>query len=249
MIIDQDKCTGCSLCLPYCPVGAISMINKKAWIDLDVCTECGTCGRQRVVRCPTKAIHDQADLYDTPRAIAKYFSDPTTTHKATKVPGRGTEEVKTNDVTGRVKRGQVGVAVELGRPVLGTTLTEVEKVTRALRLGVDFEEKNPLTAMMVDRAAGAFAPEDLDLRMVSAIVELSAPLDRLGAIMDALREVAATLQTVFSLDVIGRFDPDGSLPEMAELQRLGLGPLVRPNAKVNLGLGRPLADDGPSATS
>ncbi|MHB8946386.1 MAG: DUF362 domain-containing protein, partial [Bacillota bacterium] len=159
MLIDQEKCNGCGICVPYCPVGAIVLSVKKASIDLDVCAECGTCGRHRVVKCPTHAIHDQPDLYDGPRAVAKYFSDPTTTHKVTKVPGRGTEEVKTNDVTGRVRRGEFGIAVEMGRPVLGTSLAQVEKVTRRLApLGVLFEEKNPLTSML-DRATGAFSPE------------------------------------------------------------------------------------------
>lgn len=241
MLIEEEKCNGCGICVPYCPVGAISLAGKKASIDLDVCAECGTCGRHRVVKCPTHAIHDQPDLYHGPRAVAKYFSDPTTTHKVTKVPGRGTEEVKTNDVTGRVRRGEFGIAVEMGRPVLGTSLAQVEKVTRRLApLGVRFEEKNPLTSML-DQKTGAFSPEVLGVRMISAIIEFSIPAERLKAVLDALRDVSGELETVFSLDLISRFEADGSLPVLERLRAMGLEP--RPNSKVNLGLGRPLAGD------
>ncbi|HOW35860.1 MAG TPA: FAD-binding protein [Candidatus Omnitrophota bacterium] len=39
----NDKCTGCTLCVKVCPFGAITMVDKKAVIDLDKCTLCGAC--------------------------------------------------------------------------------------------------------------------------------------------------------------------------------------------------------------
>lgn len=39
----NDKCTGCTLCVKACPFGAITMVDKKAVIDLDKCTLCGAC--------------------------------------------------------------------------------------------------------------------------------------------------------------------------------------------------------------
>ncbi|MEA3488821.1 MAG: electron transfer flavoprotein subunit alpha [Candidatus Omnitrophota bacterium] len=41
-VIDE-KCTGCTLCVKFCPFGAISMSGKKAVIDLAKCTLCGAC--------------------------------------------------------------------------------------------------------------------------------------------------------------------------------------------------------------
>ncbi|MDP8235050.1 MAG: 4Fe-4S binding protein, partial [Candidatus Erginobacter occultus] len=38
-----EKCVGCQLCLKSCPYGAISMEERLAVIDHDLCTLCGAC--------------------------------------------------------------------------------------------------------------------------------------------------------------------------------------------------------------
>ena len=50
--INQEKCTGCGLCVDVCPVEAISMQDDKANVDKDKCTECGLC----VEACPNEVI-------------------------------------------------------------------------------------------------------------------------------------------------------------------------------------------------
>ena len=100
MYINQEKCVGCGKCVPYCPRDAIRIEMRKAVIDLDACVECGVCLKN--AGCPRDAIFNIH--LEAPRAYRKAFSDPFGKHENTalKHAGRGTEEVKTNDVTGVV---------------------------------------------------------------------------------------------------------------------------------------------------
>jgi len=49
------------------------------------------------------------------------------------------------------------------------------------------------------------------------------------------------VDTVFTVAVMCRVNEDKSVPVLPILQQMGLSP--RPNAKINVGLGRPLAND------
>ncbi|MBS3759222.1 MAG: 4Fe-4S binding protein [Desulfobacterales bacterium] len=40
---DSDKCVGCGICVDRCPMGAISLSDKKAVIDPKRCIGCGVC--------------------------------------------------------------------------------------------------------------------------------------------------------------------------------------------------------------
>lgn len=51
-VVDDNKCTGCGVCLEECPVGAIALVIDKALVSEDDCTECGAC----VEICPEEAI-------------------------------------------------------------------------------------------------------------------------------------------------------------------------------------------------
>jgi hypothetical protein len=162
-------------------------------------------------------------------------------HKKTDIAGRGTAEMKTNDVTGRVKRGEVGVAVELGRPGVGTRFTEVEKISREIaRLKIPLEEANPVSALIRDPEKGTFPPEVLREKVLSAIVEFKVPFARLGEILELLKRILPGLDTVASVSLIGCSEPDGRIPLEDFLARKGIG--FYPNGKVNIGLGRPLAE-------
>jgi NAD-dependent dihydropyrimidine dehydrogenase PreA subunit len=245
MKVDQDKCIGCGICLVYCPVDAIHMVDSKdgkkskAQIDQDTCVECGNCIRPRTVACPTSAFYElPKEERSVGRQLRRFFSDPSTTHPLTGVPGRGTEEVKTNDVTGRVCRGELGICLEMGRPVIGTDIVEIEKVTMHLaKLGIQLEDNNPLIEMIDNPKTGKFKPEFADERFVSAIVEFVVPFERGREMLLEIKKMADEVDTVFSLDMISCYNEDMTIPALPLLQELGMMP--RENAKVNIGIGRP----------
>jgi Fe-S-cluster-containing hydrogenase component 2 len=50
--VDKEKCTGCESCVAECPSEAISMVSKKAVVNVENCVDCGVC----VDACPEEAI-------------------------------------------------------------------------------------------------------------------------------------------------------------------------------------------------
>jgi Pyruvate/2-oxoacid:ferredoxin oxidoreductase delta subunit len=242
MKIADDRCSGCEICYPYCPVGAISHPKKGSdslsEIDQDTCVECGVCLKSGV--CPTDALYMPELTW--PRSIRAEFSNPMTRHPSGG-KGRGTQEMKTNDVTGRFQRGMAGIGVELGRPGVGTTFKDLQTVSVALAgLGVEFEPNNPVSALMADRKTGKIHEDVLNERVLSAIIECRVELHRLKEVLQLLKEVAKKIETVFSVDLISRVGADGSIPTVAIAQDAGFSP--RPNTKTNVGLGRPLKEEG-----
>ena len=237
MRIDGDICNACEACIPYCPMEAISMKDDIAVIDQDECVDCGVCQRSKV--CPVDCIIFEPA--DWPRSIRATFSNPRTEHKATGIAGRGTEEMKTNDVTGRFQRGFVGLGVELGRPGIGTRLRDLDTVTRALaKAGVQFEPKNPLTALMKDPKTGELQEDILNEKVLSAVIEALLPIEKLDDVLSALKETTKKIDTVASVCVANRADPDGPYPLRKLLNETGIPYYI--NGKQNAGLGRPLAN-------
>jgi len=59
--VDNEKCVGCGICIEKCPVGAISMVNEKARINMKECIHCGICHSV----CPQEAVeHDSEKIPD-----------------------------------------------------------------------------------------------------------------------------------------------------------------------------------------
>ena len=233
-------CTGCGECVPYCPVGAIKSANGTIDIGFDECVECTVC--MRFASCPVDAIQESPETAQWPRRVRREFSDPITPHSTTGQRGRGTEEMKTNDVTGRVKRGEIGIGMEFGRPGVATRLRELEKMTKALaRIGVRFELNNPVTHLLADPATGEMKADVRNERVLSAILEIQTTPDKLPQIVPVVLDVAKQVDTVISWEVITRLNDDGSVPILGDLKELGITP--RLNAKINLGMGRPFTND------
>lgn len=263
MQIDPSKCVACSNCVPVCPMGAIYIDAEanRATINYDECVECGACFRMsgenlnptmvRTVRaaaklfrfrfepepdvCPTSAFVREELTW--PRIARQVFSDPLIEHKSTGIHGRGTEEVKTNDVAHRVGVGEVGYVIEFGRPGVGVRFHHIQSMTRALaKLGVTFEAKNPITHLMTDVSAGDLKPDLLEEKILSAIVEIKTTIGEVSAVLDTVMEVSKTIDTVIALGVSTRCDEKGEDPTLAPLlEELGFS---FSRAKTNMGLGR-----------
>ncbi|MFX1309494.1 MAG: DUF362 domain-containing protein [Promethearchaeota archaeon] len=234
MKINEDLCNGCQQCIIICPTNAISLIENKAVIDKDLCVECYVCYRD--AGCPVKAIRPEKLKW--PRIIRNPFSSVVATHRLTGIPGRGTEEMKTNDITGRYKTGEIGVAIELGRPGVGTRLSNIELFTaRLAEIGVTFEEESPITALLIDDK-GHLNEEVKKERVLSAIIEFIIPLDKFPEVLQIIRDIEKTIDTVFTVGIVSKIENNDTSSILDLINQQGFE--VAPNAKVNIGLGKPV---------
>lgn len=214
-------------------MNAIFLEDETATIDLEKCVECGTCERMGI--CLTDAIIETSLKW--PRSVRRFFSNPISEHKETRIPGRGTEEMKTNDVTGRFDYDDAGFSIELGRPSTGTTFKDIEKMTTALaELNVKFEPQNPLTHLMKDKRTGELVKDVKNERVLSAIIEFKVPMSEVEKVLDKLKNTAMKIDTVFSVGIACRVRPDGTIPVASIIEKAGLEMYL--NGKTNVGLGR-----------
>lgn len=264
MYINPDKCVACGNCTYVCPMGAIYVdpVIKRAKVDRNECVECYACfnglsqehlnptmvrGMRKIFQmmrlrfdpepdvCPTAAF--EPDKLEWPRVVRRAFSDPRVPHESTGISGRGTEEVKTNDVSGRVKVGEVGFTIEFGRPGVGVWFRDIQTMAWAMaKAGVSFEKKNPVTSLMSDVSTGTLQQDILGEKVMSAILEIKTTVDRTEEIILLVREVEKQLDTVVAIGVGTRCDENGDENVVAPiLERLGYK-LER--AKTNIGLGK-----------
>ena len=265
MDIDKEKCVGCGNCHVVCTMGAISLgADGRSVVNQEECVECGTCHRVlrnegyppwfvRAIRkmfAPLKLGYlADADLCPTgaltppelamPRLLRAQFSNPTVVHPGTGVPGRGTDEIKSNDVTGRLRHGEAGFVVEIGRPGIGARFRDVERVAMALApLAPHFEQENPVTLLMEDTRTGRMRPDILAEKVLSAIIELKTELEKIPVFLETLEKVQHEIDTVISVGVASRCLADGTIPHEELVKKAGYR--LSPNGKTNLGLGRPL---------
>ncbi len=234
MIIDEELCIGCESCIPYCPVEAISIREESAEIDQNQCVECGFCNRASV--CPVDAFVEPE--LEWPRILRSLFSNPITVFEETGVSGRGTEESKTNDVTNRFKKGEVGFSVDVGRPSAGgVQLWEVEKICMEMsKLDIRFDPDNPVTYLMEDPKKGKLKEDVLNELVISAVIEFKTPLEKCVEVVRALEKISHQIATVFSVGMISRVEEDGQIPPAIILEDEGYK--LMPNGKTTLNLGR-----------
>ncbi len=244
--VNADECVECSNCYRSLRNGGhnpvfvrlvrrlLGMLHLSYNAPLDVC--------------PTGALRPPSLKW--PRFVRRAFSDPDAPRTSaqfdsdTGAPfaafgGRGTGEIKNNDVTGRLRRGDVGFVIELGRPGLGARLADFEKVTRSLApLGVLFEPENPLTLLITDASTGSMDAQVLNEKVLSAIIEVRAKDSQVAAVLKALQQVESKLDSVMSVGIAARCAEDGSIPYEAAVRESGFALSI--NGKCNVGLGQPL---------
>ncbi len=245
MRIDKTKCVACGRCAQICTVsGAQVHILRRDPVDghlyyeinEDECVDCGLC--KKLAGCETDAMY--MPDYGWPRIIRAQFSDPVVDHPVTQGHGRGTEEMKTNEVTGIIPMDHVGLFVEFGRPAIGARYHDVQMVAQALaKLDVEFEPCNPCTALMSDPKTGTFKPEVLDEKVLSTILEMVVPIDKAIEALRIIKELEPKLHCVASVALASLFDRGFHCQGDDVLAAAGLK--ARPNGKMTTGLGRPLA--------
>jgi ferredoxin len=264
MKINQDKCVACGNCTYVCPMGAIYIdpVVNRATIDRQECVECYACfngmsqehmnptlvrAMRKVFKmmrlrfdpepdvCPTACFEPEELAW--PRVVRRAFSDPRVPHESTGVEGRGTEEVKTNDISGRVGVGEVGFTIEFGRPGVGVWVRDIQQMCWALAdAHVSFEKKNPVTSLMSDVATGTLREDILNEKLMSAIVEIKVPVERAEEIIRLVWDVEKRVDTVVALGVGTRCGAAGEEVVVAPiLEKLGY---TLSRAKTNIGLGR-----------
>jgi ferredoxin len=234
-VVNQEECVECFTCYRvlrnerYQPWFVRAIRKVLAFFRL------GYLGEVDV--CPTGALTPRE--LEWPRSVRAVFSDPTTIHPGTGVPGRGTDEIKTNDVTGRLRKGEVGLVVEMGRPGIGAYFRDIEKVAMALtKLKPHFEKENPVTQLMVDPETGKIKDEVLNEKVLSAIIEIKTTLERIPEFLQTLEKVQKEVDTVMSVGIASKCLSDGSIPHEEWVKKAGYA--LSPNGKTNIGLGRPL---------
>ena len=70
--VKQEDCVGCGICVEECPVGAISMDDGTAEINMNHCIRCGTCHEV----CPEDAVrHDGEKIPERVEANVEWVKD------------------------------------------------------------------------------------------------------------------------------------------------------------------------------
>ena len=205
-------------------------------IDQDACTDCGVCLRAAI--CPVNALFQPEEPW--PREVRGILSNPLIEFKGSQVPGRGTEEMKTNDVKGTFMPGEVGIGIELGRPGVGAFFRDVEIVAMELmraNIGYEMADENPVTHFMLDKNTGKLRDDVLNEKATSAIIEGKCKLEKLPEAIRALQEAAKKVSSVFTVEVITKVTPEGEVPIKPVLDEIGIWYSI--NTKNNLGIGEP----------
>ncbi len=100
--IDEEKCTGCKLCIPACPFGGVDVEDKMARLN-ERCTMCGACisackfdaiVADVVRREDVEADPDRCGLQGSPTRVVRVFR-PDRAWQGEMIEGSTEEQVQT----------------------------------------------------------------------------------------------------------------------------------------------------------
>ncbi|WP_059250747.1 indolepyruvate ferredoxin oxidoreductase subunit alpha [Escherichia albertii] len=237
--IDQTSCTGCKVCLLFCPDDAIEYYDGKCSIDSKQCTLCGCCEGC----CPFSAIYPTTNLTDL-QIFQQTFGDPRGSKVTGGNAGRGGKEIKTLDVKPTLKPDHLSICLDMGRPSVGLYLRDAEKIIMALMAaGMEFAEGDfPLSTIIPDRTTGKFRPDCLDIHMHSLLTEGCFHKSKLPGVLQALKDVSTQIDTVLCPGLI--FAVNENIENEEVLRCLDEQGIPRPvRSKINVGLGKPFSPD------
>lgn len=79
MIVNVDKCIGCTLCKQDCIVNDIEMVNGKSYIKNETCIKCGHC----IAICPVNAISSNDEKEYSMNQVKKFNAEDFTVNPET----------------------------------------------------------------------------------------------------------------------------------------------------------------------
>ena len=136
-----------------------------------------------------------------------------------------------------LNKGVVAITVDVGRPILGCTMADIEKITtRLAKIGVFPDPTSAVARLMSNPSIGKLRDGVLGERFYYIVIQCKTEESRLPDVVKALKEAAKEVDTVFSVAVHTRLADDYSLPDTSALEELGVE--AWPNGKVWLDLGR-----------
>jgi hypothetical protein len=92
--------------------------------------------------------------------------------------------------------------------------------------------------MIQNHDTGDLKPDLLGEKVLSAIMEFKVKRDQLGHVLRTIKQAAKKVDSVFVVDVYTRLEPGLTVPKEVIAAIEAEGYTRRPNAKINMGLGR-----------
>jgi len=137
-----------------------------------------------------------------------------------------------------LNKGVIVITVDVGRPILGCTMDDIEKITMSLaKIGVFPDPTSAVARLMSNPSTGKLRDDVLGERFYYIVIQCKTEESKLPDVVRALKEAEKEVDTVFSVAVHTRLSDDYSLPDTSSLEELGVK--AWQNGKVWLDLGKP----------